>query len=778
MTTEDLRRKAEMGDVEAQFELGFRLGQQDQSEETAADSYRWMKMSAERGHVYGQYNTGVFLLHGYGAKKDPLEAVYWFKKAAENGFVSAQEYLGTIYGEGIDGVIVANTNEAIKWVRKAAENGSVNAQKLLGGKYYNGYDVEKDFEEGVKWMTMASQQGDAEAQCLLSSYYFNKYGFQHEEGMKWLARSIEQNYPDAQYLLGLCYYNGDGVEKNKELAIEWLMKAAMQGHARAQYSIARSRYNNDGTQEEKEEVFNWAMKAAAQGCAEAQFMVGLLYELGEGVEKNTEEARKWIQAAANQGLQEAKEHIYNNPVGDVQTQQIHDGRRELDNKYLKEAERLIGMNMPGQAVVSCRNALEALVNDIGEQNGINFKVDDSKEADIKTKIDMLYEAGLINESAKDLLHRVRKKGNKGAHGDYVSLEEANEAFNKISDAYRILSDYILGDSYNAPKSNPDYYLSSREYYAKWAKCYDRNSLLLIPEYVELESKANKGDIEAMLDIAVGFLPKGSGIEWSSDLLVNMPSYEHHDKKFNQDKAYDMRYYYWVLRAVTCVQDQIETFPRKYIATAIWESFKYWFYSYISPTYNYYITGINEWRDENRNYHHDPIYGDPKALIQYMFNLSDDIINEIDVWGMYTNAITAARAIFDGVTDCDFVAAIHEDARKNPYLKLRFLRYCAFAFANSCIVSKGYEFKLSEIDAIEINEDYALFRAMQGNQIDYKEVEEGEIVTWELLKPYTVGEFCNEHYNLAMIGANQFIRLSNKKDLSLNSIASGIKSLIN
>lgn len=66
---------------------------------------------------------------------------------------------------------------------------------------------------------------------------------------------------------------------------------------------------------------------------------------------------------------------------------------------------------------------------------------------------------------------------------------------------------------NVPMRNPDYYSPNRRYYGMWYNCYTKPDLMRIPEYVDLKNKANKGDIQAMLDIAVGFLPKQ--IQWGA-----------------------------------------------------------------------------------------------------------------------------------------------------------------------------------------------------------------------------------------------------------------------
>jgi TPR repeat protein len=46
----------------------------------------------------------------------------------------------------------------------------------------------------------------------------------------WYRKAARQGDAKAQYNLGLCYRDGEGVRKNRRLAIRWLKDAAAKGH--------------------------------------------------------------------------------------------------------------------------------------------------------------------------------------------------------------------------------------------------------------------------------------------------------------------------------------------------------------------------------------------------------------------------------------------------------------------------------------------------------------------------------------------------------------------
>ena len=89
----------------------------------------WLPL-AELGDAEAQYNLGVMYDEGAGRERDLAMAAQWYRKAAEQGFVDAQTNLGMMYmsGQGVP----RDADSARQWLRLAADQGDAEAGELLG----------------------------------------------------------------------------------------------------------------------------------------------------------------------------------------------------------------------------------------------------------------------------------------------------------------------------------------------------------------------------------------------------------------------------------------------------------------------------------------------------------------------------------------------------------------------------------------------------------------------------------------------------------------------
>ncbi|MDX2457423.1 MAG: tetratricopeptide repeat protein [Gammaproteobacteria bacterium] len=88
----------------------------------------WLPL-AELGDVEAQYNLGVMYDQGASVDQDLGKAASWYRKAAEQGFLDAQANLGIMYFRG-EGVPCDHT-EAARWFQLAANKGDAEAANLL-----------------------------------------------------------------------------------------------------------------------------------------------------------------------------------------------------------------------------------------------------------------------------------------------------------------------------------------------------------------------------------------------------------------------------------------------------------------------------------------------------------------------------------------------------------------------------------------------------------------------------------------------------------------------
>jgi TPR repeat protein len=88
----------------------------------------WLPL-AELGDAEAQYNLGVMFDQGASVERDLAKAASWYRKAAEQGFRDAQTNLGMMYyqGEGVP----TDHSEASRWFQLAVNNGDTEAAALL-----------------------------------------------------------------------------------------------------------------------------------------------------------------------------------------------------------------------------------------------------------------------------------------------------------------------------------------------------------------------------------------------------------------------------------------------------------------------------------------------------------------------------------------------------------------------------------------------------------------------------------------------------------------------
>jgi TPR repeat protein len=58
-----------------------------------SEAMNWLRKAADRGAPDAQFNLGGMYVMGRGVAKNDAEAVAWFRKAAEQGFAPALEAL-------------------------------------------------------------------------------------------------------------------------------------------------------------------------------------------------------------------------------------------------------------------------------------------------------------------------------------------------------------------------------------------------------------------------------------------------------------------------------------------------------------------------------------------------------------------------------------------------------------------------------------------------------------------------------------------------------------
>src|SRR5579883_1471007 len=112
------------------------------------------------------------------------------------------------------------------------------APRLLGHMYGSGLGVRQDFAQAMEWYRQAAERGDRSAQWSLGLGYMRGLGglpVDQRMAAQLFQRAAEQGFAYAQGDLGMAYEFGEGVPRNRQMALHWLDLAAAQGYGRAHW---------------------------------------------------------------------------------------------------------------------------------------------------------------------------------------------------------------------------------------------------------------------------------------------------------------------------------------------------------------------------------------------------------------------------------------------------------------------------------------------------------------------------------------------------------------
>lgn len=564
-------------------------------------------------------------------------------------------------------------------------------------------------EDSIAELEERAMDGDAEAALELADRFMNGDGVDQNDGLssKWYRKATEQGHSDAQCNLGWMYENGRGVEQNDVLACTWYRKAAEQGNSIAQCNLGLMYENGRGVEQNSRIAFFWIERAAKQGYAMAQHALGKLYALGEGVMQSYEAARFWLEKPAMQGNPDAMfdlgQSYYMDKSNDqnerfsfywfmkamVQSleqprQTAPDGRRfeaeyETARKHLQEAKEMLSLGKANLSLISARSCLEFCIKKACVELGV--------EADIRVEttehlIDMLAAAGIFDRQEISQLHQARKECNRGAHVELdrpdCTVDEAQRAYQRMTDILEMFrtKHQIYGTGRNPaagnmPMNDDDYYDRRSGRFGKWARCYSREELLSMPEYIQLFSRAENGDISAMQDIAVDFLSERS--TWNGNGLINYPPFTVEGRVWNQDQCFDTRYYFWILSAANAAARSLfenrnwEAIPKRHLATMLLEALKYSFFTGTAPNY---VCVVKEerlvWDYLTERRYYQPVFTDPFDLVAAMFG-------QTMPFGDLREYAMMLLALMMTYTDRRIVSPLHYEQKPEH---IKYLLYCS------------------------------------------------------------------------------------------------------
>lgn len=199
-----------------------------------------MKPADMRSYVW--YRIGKMHCYGLGTEQDYEKAFEWFLKSAQEGNKFAQYSLANLYyyGNGVE----KDLSQAFLWYRKSSEQGQPYASYAVAQMYDKGEYVSQSEETAQRYYKVALSgflELESKGQADDNLYY--KLGAMYKKGLGTeidIPKAIEYFEKSAEnmwstYQLGRLYlFGAEGLQKNKEQAVEWLTKSANDGNEYAQ----------------------------------------------------------------------------------------------------------------------------------------------------------------------------------------------------------------------------------------------------------------------------------------------------------------------------------------------------------------------------------------------------------------------------------------------------------------------------------------------------------------------------------------------------------------
>jgi len=174
---DELKAKADSGDVEAQLDLGYTyLYGVNGTNIDYKQALAYYEMAAKQNNAVAYNNLGSLYFSGIGTDIDYTKAIYFFEEAAKLGSSDAAVNLAIIYlGKDTKNKTDETYKKILDLLEQAQENNSI-AKYLLGYCHFRGFLVEQDYIKAFKLIKPIADEQYDEAQLVLADFYINGWG--------------------------------------------------------------------------------------------------------------------------------------------------------------------------------------------------------------------------------------------------------------------------------------------------------------------------------------------------------------------------------------------------------------------------------------------------------------------------------------------------------------------------------------------------------------------------------------------------------------------------
>jgi len=151
----NIRPIADMGNHEAERDLGIVLRQSCGRGNNKSNAASWFQKAADGGDIPAATQLGDMYMFGDGVTQDEAKAFPLLTKAANGGAPQAMQELGELYFTGRG--VAQDRYQGMVWSIRAGEKGAPLALIHIGREYANGEAVPKDLSKAVFYMSIGIQ---------------------------------------------------------------------------------------------------------------------------------------------------------------------------------------------------------------------------------------------------------------------------------------------------------------------------------------------------------------------------------------------------------------------------------------------------------------------------------------------------------------------------------------------------------------------------------------------------------------------------------------------
>lgn len=355
---EELIKRANEGDVQAQTYLGALYVKGQGIPQSYASAATWYAKAAQAGDTYAQNNLGDLYQYGLGVSQSHVTAAAWYEKAVRSGNAVAQANLSRLYRDGKG--VLQDYDLARTLYEKAAISGDANAISKLSELYHNGQALpqhylmpiaikpqEKSYSDPYKGLQadevsslvfLALRNKDAVSQYRIGNHFFCENC--NVEPYLYIRNKIETGSFVFGSLRKLpAHFQTQGIESNFEMSVQSYLFAAAQGNPIAQYMAGLQIYFGIGTLKDEKRGFELLLNSAQAGMPDAQYVVGNINRFGLPMsvdKRRSKEALYWYKKAAANGLSQS---IY--AIGEIYSMGSRGYMQSADEIIVPDREKAI-----------------------------------------------------------------------------------------------------------------------------------------------------------------------------------------------------------------------------------------------------------------------------------------------------------------------------------------------------------------------------------------------------------------------------------------------------